>query len=321
MSGVNNAKNYYTLMNFGRQDPETGAPIIYNSLLQGGIVSVYYLGTLVGALGGGSFGDRYGRIKAIGLGAAWAVIGASLQCSAQGHNWMIGARFVNGIGTGILNAIVPVYATETAEHTSRGQFVAIEFTLNIFGVVVAYWLEVSSFGLHLLGRLLSRRNSTLARSSVTDHRRSSGGSRSGFRSFRSSSYSPGVGRSPNRRDTWSKLASTRRHDTFWADYVANKVRTKAKPMPSTKTSATRSSSKGRRARLSRTGRCCLEWAAGGFTPADECNSWSGSRLCKSGSVSPVSPSSRPPSSASPGFATRTHSGSLDSTPSLTCCPP
>ncbi|KAL8895312.1 MAG: hypothetical protein Q9192_003719 [Flavoplaca navasiana] len=55
--------------------------------------------------------------------------------------WMIFARLINGWGTGILNAIVPVWATETAEHKSRGQFVAIEFTLNIFGVVVAYWLE------------------------------------------------------------------------------------------------------------------------------------------------------------------------------------
>lgn len=54
------------------------------------------------------------------------------------------ARVFNGIGTGILNAITPVWATETAEHTSRGQFVAIEFTLNIVGVAVAYWLE---FGL------------------------------------------------------------------------------------------------------------------------------------------------------------------------------
>ena len=51
------------------------------------------------------------------------------------------ARIFNGIGTGILNAITPVWATETAEHTSRGQFIAIEFTLNIFGVVVAYWIE------------------------------------------------------------------------------------------------------------------------------------------------------------------------------------
>ncbi len=55
---------------------------------------------------------------------------------------MITARFINGIGTGILNAIVPVWATETAEHTSRGQFIAIEFTLNIFGVVLAYWFEL-----------------------------------------------------------------------------------------------------------------------------------------------------------------------------------
>lgn len=141
MAGVNNAKDYYTLMDFGYQDPDTGAVVVTNTILQGGIVAVYYLGTLVGALGGGSFSDRYGRIKSIALGAVWAILGACLQCSAQNHVWMICARFINGIGTGILNAIVPVYATETANHTSRGQFVAIEFTLNIFGVVVAYWLE------------------------------------------------------------------------------------------------------------------------------------------------------------------------------------
>ncbi|KAI4147139.1 MAG: hypothetical protein L6R39_003214 [Caloplaca ligustica] len=141
MAGVNNAKDYYELMGFAHQDPVTKDPIITNSILQGGIVSVYYLGTLVGALAGGWFGDKFGRIKSIALGAAWGVIGATLQCSSQNHNWMICARLINGFGTGILNAIVPVWATETAEHTSRGQFVAIEFTLNIFGVAVAYWLE------------------------------------------------------------------------------------------------------------------------------------------------------------------------------------
>ena len=31
-------------------------------------------------------------------------------------------------------------STETAPHTSRGMFVSIEFFLNIFGVVIAYWL-------------------------------------------------------------------------------------------------------------------------------------------------------------------------------------
>lgn len=70
------------------------------------------------------------------------------------------ARVLNGFGTGILTAITPVWATEIASHESRGAFgkydpnalqrivrlihlttVAMEFTLNIFGVVVAYWLE------------------------------------------------------------------------------------------------------------------------------------------------------------------------------------
>lgn len=115
MAGVNNAQDYYTLMGFGRQDPTDGSPIIYDSLLQGGIVAVYYLGTLVGALLGGWFGDKQGRIRTIAFGALWAIIGASLQGSAQNHEWMICARLINGIGTGILNAIVPVYATETAE--------------------------------------------------------------------------------------------------------------------------------------------------------------------------------------------------------------
>lgn len=57
---------------------------------------------------------------------------------------MLCARVINGIGTGCLNAIVPVWSAEVATHTSRGAFIASEFTLNIFGVVCAYWIE---FGL------------------------------------------------------------------------------------------------------------------------------------------------------------------------------
>lgn len=141
MGGVNNSVDYYQhVMKFGHMGPD-GDPVIDDARKQGGIVSVYYLGTLVGCLVGGYFGDKFGRIKTIALGATWGVIGAALQTSAQSATWMILARLVNGWGTGILNAIVPVWATETAEHTSRGAFVASEFTLNIFGVAVAYWIE------------------------------------------------------------------------------------------------------------------------------------------------------------------------------------
>jgi MFS family permease len=140
MGGVNTAYDFYTLMGFGHKGPDGGV-VVDDDLLQGGIVSIYYLGTLMGCLAGGSIGDRFGRIKTIFAGAAVAVVGAALQCSAMNKEWMICARLINGWGTGILNAIIPVWATETAEHKSRGQFIAIEFTLNILGVVIAYWLE------------------------------------------------------------------------------------------------------------------------------------------------------------------------------------
>ncbi|EED18576.1 MFS monosaccharide transporter, putative [Talaromyces stipitatus ATCC 10500] len=149
MGGVNNSKDYIDLMKFGYTKDVNGelTPVVTNSLLQGGIVSVYYLGTLFGGLLGGWVGDRIGRIRSIALGTLWGIVGACLQTSAQNHDWMICARAVNGIGTGILNTIIPVWATETSEHTSRGQFIAIEFTLNIFGVVIAYWME---FGLSFI---------------------------------------------------------------------------------------------------------------------------------------------------------------------------
>ncbi|KAK6405149.1 hypothetical protein LTR81_020056 [Elasticomyces elasticus] len=142
MGGVNTARHYASLMGFGHYDESDGLVKVDDPLLQGGLVAVYYLpGTLVGALWGGWLGDRDGRISTIGIAALWAVLGAALQCSSQNASWMFCARVFNGIGTGILNAITPVWATETASHTSRGAFVAIEFTLNIFGVVVAYWIE------------------------------------------------------------------------------------------------------------------------------------------------------------------------------------
>ena len=47
-----------------------------------------------------------------------------------------------------MNVAVPVWSAEVAHHTSRGAFIALELTLNLLGVVVAYWME---FGLSFVG--------------------------------------------------------------------------------------------------------------------------------------------------------------------------
>lgn len=68
MGGVNESRDYIDLMGLSHVTDE-GNPVITDTLLQGGIMCVYYLGTLLGCLIGSSLGDGYGRIKAIGVGA------------------------------------------------------------------------------------------------------------------------------------------------------------------------------------------------------------------------------------------------------------
>ena len=65
---------------------------------------VYYGGSLIGALIGGSIADRGGRIVAIILGVTVSIIGAVFQASAMNITWMCCARVVSGLGVGTIDA-------------------------------------------------------------------------------------------------------------------------------------------------------------------------------------------------------------------------
>ena len=105
-------------------------PIEHNSrnvAALGGIVSVYYGGTLIGALAAGSLADRMGRIKAVVWGCLWALLGAVLQASAYNIAWMCCARVIAGVGVGAIDCVIPVWSAEVSSHSARGAFLAIEF--------------------------------------------------------------------------------------------------------------------------------------------------------------------------------------------------
>ncbi|KAJ5273089.1 hypothetical protein N7478_008214 [Penicillium angulare] len=104
-------------------------------------LAIFSFGYDQGCFMGDYVSDRFGRIKSFAFGAAWGILGAALQCTAINPTWMIVSRLINGVGTGILNATVPVYGSELADYESRGMFIAMEFTLNIVGVEAMYVLE------------------------------------------------------------------------------------------------------------------------------------------------------------------------------------
>jgi Sugar (and other) transporter. len=66
-AGVNDPKSYVKRMGLGYK--KNGSITVTNTLLQGSIISVYYLGTLVGCFMGGYISDRFSRIKSPAFGA------------------------------------------------------------------------------------------------------------------------------------------------------------------------------------------------------------------------------------------------------------
>lgn len=145
MSDVNESKDYLRLM--GTASGVDGNETQRDSAAIGGIVAIYYLGTLFGGLLGGYMADSAGRMKTIFLGSLWVILGASLQASAQNITWMMFARVITGCGTGIYNDVVPVWVAELSKHDKRGQAIGFEFVFNILGLALVYWL---SFGVRNL---------------------------------------------------------------------------------------------------------------------------------------------------------------------------
>jgi len=140
MAGVNVSPDYIRTMGLGYTDHQ-GNNIITKPTEQGGIVAIYYLGTSIGTLLGGALSDHVGRIRTVLLGCFFAIFGAALQAGAKNTPWILCARIVTGMGTGIFNGVLPVWSAETSHKNHRGFFVSFEFTLNYVGLITAYWLE------------------------------------------------------------------------------------------------------------------------------------------------------------------------------------
>ncbi|KAK0934427.1 hypothetical protein LTR29_014018 [Friedmanniomyces endolithicus] len=137
MSGVNIAPSYVELMDLG----EPGSGIATKSGKEGGIVAVYYLGTIIGALAGGALSDRIGRNYAVVCAGFFGLLGQSLQAAAQNAVWMICARIIAGIGTGGIAAVIPVWGSELVGHDARGMVMAFQMVVNFSGISASYWLE------------------------------------------------------------------------------------------------------------------------------------------------------------------------------------
>lgn len=110
-------------------------------------VAIGLVGTVIGALGAGTIGQRLGGRETLRITAILYVVSAVGCGLAWGwYSFMI-FRFIGGLGIGASSVLGPVYIAELAPAKGRGRLVAA-FQLNVvFGIMVAY---ISNYAIRLL---------------------------------------------------------------------------------------------------------------------------------------------------------------------------
>lgn len=137
MSLINTNVDYLETMGIEEDDPQVGV-----------IVSVYYLGCAFGAVFFSWVADRYGRKVGLFSCLTTATLGnlimfvSGLGYSQGARTVMYLGRIVMGLGVGGVDSVVPVYSSELSPDHGRGKAMAQEFQSNIFGLNMAFAINL-----------------------------------------------------------------------------------------------------------------------------------------------------------------------------------
>ncbi|MGA9406570.1 MAG: sugar porter family MFS transporter [Bacteroidota bacterium] len=105
------------------------------------VVSSVLLGSLIGAMVGGTLADRFGRRRLLMLTAAVFGLGAIGAALAPGTALLIVARIVAGTAIGIASFVAPLYISEIAPVDIRGKLVSINQVALTGGIVISYFID------------------------------------------------------------------------------------------------------------------------------------------------------------------------------------
>jgi MFS family permease len=137
MSLINTNSDYLATMGLEEESPIVGV-----------IVAVYYLGCAVGAVLFSKLADAFGRKKSIFFSLAAASLGnlimfvAGMKFPKAGLAVMLTGRVIMGLGVGGIDAVIPTYSSELSSDGGRGKALAQEFQSNIFGLLMAFGINL-----------------------------------------------------------------------------------------------------------------------------------------------------------------------------------
>lgn len=101
------------------------------------VVSIVLIGSMIGAIAGGTIADRVGRRKTLVWAAAVFIVGSLLAPLAPNVATLIIARAIIGLGIGFTSVTAPVYVSELAPPQSRGMLIGLYQLALTSGIALA----------------------------------------------------------------------------------------------------------------------------------------------------------------------------------------
>lgn len=121
---------------------------ISNPTTRGLLTAILELGAWIGAMANGYFADKLGRKKSVVLAVFVFCIGVIVQACAKNKDYILGGRFVTGLGVGSLSMLVPLYNAELSPPEIRGGMVVLQQLSITFGIMISYWI---GYGTNYIG--------------------------------------------------------------------------------------------------------------------------------------------------------------------------
>jgi sugar porter (SP) family MFS transporter len=107
----------------------------------GTMVAILEVGALISSLLSGKISEKIGRRRSIRYGSLIFAVGGALQALTPNFTLLTIARFISGLGVGLLTTVVPVYQSEISPSEHRGRLACVEFTGNIVGYASSVWAD------------------------------------------------------------------------------------------------------------------------------------------------------------------------------------
>lgn len=127
---------------FRKDTASSGLPqcIPMNPTEIGLVSSIFTLGGLIGALTGGPFSSRLGRLRTMQLTTIFFILGPVFEALAPSIPVMALGRLISGIGAGASVVVVPIYISEISPPAEKGFFGSLTQVMVNGGIFITQLL-------------------------------------------------------------------------------------------------------------------------------------------------------------------------------------